>query len=104
MLTASPRSAAARSPSAISPVSRPRRRWVGATVTAVTPSAGTVRPPGTVSSKGTVRNEPTHVPPSKAPQARLRSGRIRSSQKSARACSAWGDCGGARKVARMVRR
>ena len=41
------------------PVSRPRRRCVGATVTIVIPSAGTVPPPGTVSSNGTLRRVPT---------------------------------------------
>jgi hypothetical protein len=44
-------------------VSSPRRWCVADTVTIVIPSAGTVRPPGTVSSNGTLRSVPTALAP-----------------------------------------
>src|SRR3954449_5105794 len=50
-------------------VSRPLRRWVGRTPTAVTPAMGT-RPPGTVSANGTLAAVATIRPPSRTAQAR----------------------------------
>lgn len=83
------------------PVSSPRRRCVGATVTIVIPSAGTVPPPGTVSSNGTLRRLPTALPRSNAPQVRCRSGFTWSIQNDAIAASR---LAGARKDVLTVRR
>lgn len=73
MATTSPRSLAAARSVAIIRLSSPRRRWVGATVTALTASAGTVAPPTTVSCWVNERNVATHRPPSNTPRTRERS-------------------------------
>ena len=54
-------------------VRRPRRRWVGATVTLVRAADGTSDGPGTVRGVGKDRSVPTTVDPSKAPHVRVRS-------------------------------
>lgn len=51
-------------------VRRPRRRWVGVTVTFEIASAGTGVPPTVVSSCGNDRNVATQRGPSKAPSVR----------------------------------
>lgn len=45
----------------------PRRRWVARTPVEVTPPIGSCRPPGTVISKVSIAEAPTHRPPSNAP-------------------------------------
>ena len=62
-------------------VRRPRRRWVGATVTLVRAEARTFAGPGTVSSVEKERRVPTICPASKA-------GKVRSGSISGRAYSA----------------
>ena len=51
-------------------LSRPRRRWVAATVTIVMPAAGTEVPPGTVTRKENAPEVPTHWSPSQIPRER----------------------------------
>lgn len=51
-------------------VSSPRRRWVAATLTIVTPAVGTDAPPGTVSRKEKAPPEATHRSPSQAARKR----------------------------------
>ncbi|CAM5614986.1 hypothetical protein SCYAM73S_05916 [Streptomyces cyaneofuscatus] len=73
MATTSPRSRAAARSVAIIRLSSPRRRCVGATVTPLIASAGTVAPPTTVSRWANERNVATHRPASNAPWRRERS-------------------------------
>ncbi len=54
----------------------PRRRWVGRTVTAVSPPAATV-PPGTASTKGSAPDVPTTAGPSYAATRRSKSSCLR---------------------------
>ena len=75
----------------MSSVSTPRRRWVGATPTMVTPAAGTSAPPGRVRSMVKVPVPPTHSSPSSAPM--LRSG----SQSEASSSTTWADGSGSPK-------
>src|ERR1700712_742651 len=73
MLTGSPRSTAWASEAVIMPVSEPRRRCVGRTITLVSASAATCVPPRTDISFLKLPNAPTGRAPSNAAQQRSRS-------------------------------
>src|SRR5690606_26847838 len=69
----------------ITDVSSPRRRCVAATLTIVTPAAGTDAPPGTVSRNENAPAVPTHVSPSHTPTERPNSVSERHSSRSSSA-------------------
>lgn len=80
--TGSPRSWKSSSCRRMIEVSTPRRRWVAATLTIVTPAVGTRAPPGTVSRKLNAPAVPTSVSPSQAARERSNSVVARSASRS----------------------
>ena len=94
--TMSPRSRASASRPVIIRRMRPRRRWLGSTVTLLTPAAATL-PPGTVICKLYTPAAPTNRSPSQAT-------RLRSNSRSLRSLSSSAGSGSCPKAMATVRR